>query len=62
MKKLPQTLYARWEQEGADDGYWLVFDNVKDHAGLEEDRKIGVYELVSKEIVHTSVEIRKERK
>ncbi len=52
MKKFPEKLYLRWEQDGKD-GYWLVEEDAGNHAVVGESVPIAVYKLDSKQKLKT---------
>ena len=57
-KKLPKTLYVRWEQSGNDDSWLRVNEVAADSLDSASDEKVvGVYELKKKVLVKSTVSV-----
>ena len=46
MKDLPKTIFVRWDEDGNDEPWLNVMEDVADFAVIGETRIIGVYRLV----------------
>lgn len=49
--KLPRKIYVRWNDELENDLFLDVQQDIRDHARLHGDVKVGVYELRSEKEV-----------
>lgn len=54
MKKLPKTIYVRWDGDVSDE-FLNAYSDLNAHADMGEKRTVGVYQLVRTSIVGVEV-------
>lgn len=50
-KKLPKTIYVKWEEIPNDEPYMVASKEWEAHAGLGERHIVGTYQLVETNVV-----------
>ena len=57
MKKLPKTIYVKWEDGGDGEQYMVASEDWDTHAALGEKHLVGTYQLITQD--HVISETRK---
>lgn len=56
-RKLPKTIYVKWEDENSEDVFLCAIEGLMSHAEMEETVEVGIYNLIEKRKVRNTTEV-----